>query len=412
MSEQTSSEPNYSPESDDSPKDTRQQYIPVSRAKVKESLFQHEDIDDEIRDGLSKVSQMLEAIWHHSSHAGLENLKSLYESMDPDQIGTPDSVGKEEFLSTLTEALKDGNWEEITDEEMQEALEGEDVFAISLDVRFDEYVTMKLFKLGEVSIEDERTSWFGRKKQQVTIEAYDRIIQILEFQDESWFSERKRMKHYQGDEGKGIHIRLFKTVPKLDLETIFPNTSPMMRGVDKIKIGAPLVGGLVSIGMKFGPVLLGASSSGNTSLSLLGGILAAMGTYVMKTYMSYQKTRERYQTQVSKDLYFKGQANNAAVLNMIVDIGEEQEVKEALLAYTFLLLEQDKNYDEEALDDRIEGWLLNTFGYEVDFEVDDALAKLEDMRLLSKSEKGILSVTSIKESLSILDDYWDNIYDY
>mgnify|MGYP001196584225 CR=1 FL=1 len=412
MSEQTSSEPNYSPESDDSPKDTRQQYIPVSRAKVKESLFQHEGIDDEIRDGLSKVSQMLEAIWHHSSHAGLENLKSLYESMDPDQIGTPDSVGKEEFLSTLTEALKDGNWEEITDEEMQEALEGEDVFAISLDVRFDEYVTMKLFKLGEVSIEDERTSWFGRKKQQVTIEAYDRIIQILEFQDESWFSERKRMKHYQGDEGKGIHIRLFKTVPKLDLETIFPNTSPMMRGVDKIKIGAPLVGGLVSIGMKFGPVLLGASSSGNTSLSLLGGILAAMGTYVMKTYMSYQKTRERYQTQVSKDLYFKGQANNAAVLNMIVDIGEEQEVKEALLAYTFLLLEQDKNYDEEALDDRIEGWLLNTFGYEVDFEVDDALAKLEDMRLLSKSEKGILSVTSIKESLSILDDYWDNIYDY
>ena len=412
MSEQTSSEPNYSPESDDSPKDTRQQYIPVSRAKVKESLFQHEGIDDEIRDGLSKVSQMLEAIWHHSSHAGLENLKSLYESMDPDQIGTPDSVGKEEFLSTLTEALKDGNWEEITDEEMQDALEGEDVFAISLDVRFDEYVTMKLFKLGEVSIEDERTSWFGRKKQQVTIEAYDRIIQILEFQDESWFSERKRMKHYQGDEGKGIHIRLFKTVPKLDLETIFPNTSPMMRGVDKIKIGAPLVGGLVSIGMKFGPVLLGASSSGNTSLSLLGGILAAMGTYVMKTYMSYQKTRERYQTQVSKDLYFKGQANNAAVLNMIVDIGEEQEVKEALLAYTFLLLEQDKNYDEEALDDRIEGWLLNTFGYEVDFEVDDALAKLEDMRLLSKSEKGILSVTSIKESLSILDDYWDNIYDY
>ena len=412
MSEQTSSEPNYSPESDDSPKDTRQQYIPVSRAKVKESLFQHEGIDDEIRDGLSKVSQMLEAIWHHSSHAGLENLKSLYESMDPDQIGTPDSVGKEEFLSTLTEALKDGNWEEITDEEMQDALEGEDVFAISLDVRFDEYVTMKLFKLGEVSIEDERTSWFGRKKQQVTIEAYDRIIQILEFQDESWFSERKRMKHYQGDEGKGIHIRLFKTVPKLDLETIFPNTSPMMRGVDKIKIGAPLVGGLVSIGMKFGPVLLGASSSGNTSLSLLGGILAAMGTYVMKTYMSYQKTRERYQTQVSKDLYFKGQANNAAVLNMIVDIGEEHEVKEALLAYTFLLLEQDKNYDEEALDDRIEGWLLNTFGYEVDFEVDDALAKLEDMRLLSKSEKGILSVTSIKESLSILDDYWDNIYDY
>ncbi len=392
--------------------DERQQYIPVSRAKVKEAIFQLDGISNDIQDGLTKVSEMLEAIWHHSSHAGLENLKSLYESMDPDQIGTPDSEGKEAFLDTLSEALIDGNWEEISDEEMQEALDGEDVFAISLDVRFDEYQTMKLYKLGEVKIEDERTSWFGMKKEKVSIDAFDRIIQVLEFKDKKWFAERKRMKHYQGEEGKGLHIRLFKTVPKLDLETIFPNTSPMMRGVDKIKIGAPLIGGLVSIGMKFGPVLLGASASGSTSLSLLGGGLAALGTYVMKTYMSYQKTREKYQSQVSKDLYFKGQANNAAVLNMIVDLGEEQEVKEALLAYAFLLIESDNNYNEKGLDDRIEQWLLDTFGYDVDFEVEDALGKLEDMQLLLKNEDETLSVTPLKETLSILDDYWDNIYDY
>jgi hypothetical protein len=392
--------------------DDRQQYIPVSRARVKEAVFQLEGIDDDIRDGLAKVSEMLEAIWHHSSHAGAENLKSLYESMDPDQIDTPDNEGKEEFLDTLTEALIDGNWEEISDGEMQDALEGEDVFAISLDVRFDEFVTMKLYKLGEVSIQDERSSFFGLKKETVTIDAFDRIIQIIEFQDESWFAERKRMKHYQGEEGKGLHIRLFKTVPKLDLETIFPNTSPMMRGVDKIKIGAPLLGGLVTVGMKFGPLLFGGETSGDTSLSVLGGILAALGTYTMKTYMSYQKTREKYQTQVSKDLYFKGQANNAAVLNMIVDLGEEQEVKEALLAYTFLLLESDNNYDEEGLDDRVEGWLLDTFGFNIDFEVDDALDKLEKMRLLSKTKDGILSVTPIDQTLTILDDYWDNIYDY
>jgi len=251
------------------------------------------------------------------------------------------------------------------------------------------------------------------KTEKVEIDAFDRIIQILEFKDETWFAERKRMKHYQGDEGKGLHIRLFKTVPKLDLETIFPNTSPMMRGVDKIKIGAPLIGGLVTIAMKFGPVILyGSTTTGDTSMSLLGGILAALGTYVMKTYMSYQKTREKYQSQVSKDLYFKGQANNAAVLNMIVDLGEEQEVKEALLAYSFLHLENRMNYNEENLDQRIEAWLYDSFGYDIDFEVDDALSKLDDMNLLNKTEEGILSVTSIDETLAILDDYWDNIYDY
>lgn len=391
--------------------DGRQQYIPVSREKVKEALFQLKGIDDECREGLSKVSEMLEAIWHHSSHANLEELKRLYEEMDPDQIGQANVDDADAFLETFEECLIDGNWEEITDEEMEEALEGEDVFPISLDVRFDEFKTMKLFKLGEISIDDERKSMFGLKTEVVTIEAFDRIVQILVFHDEEWFAERKRMKHYQGDEAKGLHIRLFKIVPKLDLETIFPNTSPQMRNIDKIKIIAPLLGGFVSLGMKFGPLLFG-HESGDTSLSVIGGILSALGMYVLKSFFSYQKTRERYQTQVSKDLYFKGQANNAAVLNMIVDLSEEQEVKEALLAYTFLLIENENRYNEKTLDDRIEGWLLDTFGFDIDFEVDDALAKLVDMKLLNTAEDGVLSVVGIDEALAILDDYWDNIYDY
>ena len=337
--------------------DGRQQYIPVSRAKVKDAVFQLDGIDEEMRDGLAKVSEMLEAIWHHSSHGGLENLKQLYEDMDPDQIGEANADGSEEFLSTLEDFLIDGNWEEINDEEMQEALDGEDVFPISLAVRFDELKTMKLYKLGEVSIEDERTSMFGLKKETVTIHAFDRIVQILEFHDKSWFEEHKQMKYYQGDEGKGLHLRLFKIVPKLDLETIFPNTSPQMRNLDKIKIFAPLIGGFVTLGLKFGPLLFGAET-GSTSISVLGGLLSALGMYILKSYMSYQKTRERYQTQVSKDLYFKGQANNAAVLNMIVDLSEEQEVKEALLAYIFLHVESGKRYNEEQLDDRIEGLSL------------------------------------------------------
>ena len=398
--------PCYSPR-----EDQRQQYIPVSRAKVKDAVFQVDGIDEEMRDGLAKMSEMLEAIWHHSSHEGLENLKRLYEDMDPDQIGVANVDGGEEFLSAFEEFLINGNWEEISEEEMQEALEGEDVFPISLVVRFDELKTMRLYKLGEIWIEDERTSIFGLKKEAVTIHAFDRIIQILEFHDESWFAERKRMKHYQGDEGKGLHLRLFKIIPKLDLETIFPNTSPQMRNLDKIKIFVPLIGGIVTLAMKFGPLLFGGGT-GDTSLSVLGGLLSALGMYVLKSYMSYQKTRERYQTQVSKDLYFKGQANNAAVLNMIVDLGEEQEVKEALLAYVFLHVESGKRYNEKQLDDRIEGWLLDTFGYDIDFEVDDALGKLVNMRLLIKAEDETLSVLPIDEALAILDDYWDNIYDY
>ena len=218
------------------------------------------------------------------------------------------------------------------------------------------------------------------------------------------------MKHYPGDVAAGLHLRLFKTVPKLDLETIFPNTSPEMRYIDKIKIIAPLIGGLFTLLIKFGPLLLGGSTGG-TSISIIGGVCAAFGTYILKSYMSYQKTRDKYQAQISRDLYFKGQANNAAVLNMIIDLAEEQEVKEALLAYTFLLVDQ-QHHDYESLDRRIEEWLLDTFDVEIGFEINDAIRKLGDMRLLLKEDDGSLSVLPIEESLKILDDYWDQIYGY
>ena len=389
----------------------RQHYIPVSRARVREKLFELEGVSDQQRESLSKVAGMLEAIWHHRAHAGLERLKLLYEKMDPDQFGEPELGGRDEFLSVLFETLGSGNWEEISDEEMQAAMEGESVFPISLDIRSDEFVAMHLFKLGELVISDVRSSWFGLKKEEVEIDSYDRVIQIIQFQEKEWFEERKRSKHYPGVEASGLHLRLFKTVPKLDLETIYPNTSPMMRVIDKVKIIAPLLGGFVTLGLKFGPLLVGADT-GDTSLSVIAGLCTALGTYVLKTYMSYQKTKEKYQTQVSKDLYFKGQANNTAVLNLLVDLAEEQEVKEALLAYTFLLVESDKKYGRKTLDSRIEQWLTETFGYQIDFEIADALSKLQQMKLIREEADGLLSVPPTAEALTILDEQWDGIFNY
>ena len=389
----------------------RQHYIPVSRARVRDELFQLEGISDQQRESLSKVAGMLEAIWHHRAHAGLERLKLLYEKLDPDQLGEPELGGRDEFLSVLFETLGSGNWEGISDEEMQAAMEGESVFPISLDIRSDEFVAMHLFKLGELIVSDVRSSWFGLKKEEVEIDSYDRVIQIIQFQEKEWFDERKRSKHYPGVEASGLHLRLFKTVPKLDLETIYPNTSPMMRVIDKVKIIAPLLGGFVTLGLKFGPLLVGADT-GDTSLSVIAGLSTALGTYVLKTYMSYQKTKEKYQTQVSKDLYFKGQANNTAVLNLLVDLAEEQEVKEALLAYTFLLVESDKKYSRKTLDSRIEQWLTETFGYQIDFEIADALTKLQQMKLIREEADGLLSVPPTAEALTILDEQWDGIFNY
>lgn len=393
--------------------DSRSQYIPISKAKIKNALLERVQIDEAARGELENLFKMFEVIWHHDLHHNLEDLKEGYESMNPD-VHSEITYTKSEldsFLGTLDSAMIDGNWAPVTTQELDEALEGEDVLAISLDVRFDEFKEMKLYKLGYHHDEIEVSSLYGLKKETKTVKIFDKILTVLEFKDEEWFmEERKRKKHYLGDDGKGVHIRLFRDVPHLDMEVIFPNTSPSMRTLEKIKISAPLIGGVVSLGMKYIPILFGGNS-GSTSLSLIGGILTALGTYVLKTYTSYQKTREKFRSLVAKDMYFKGLANNESVLTYIVDMAEEQEVKEAICAYMFVL-QSSVPVNEEQVDDHIEQWLKNTFGIDIDFEVDDALAKLEKMNLLHVDSNGFLSVEGVNSSLIIMDDYWDNLYDF
>jgi hypothetical protein len=395
------------------PAPERQQFIPVSREKVKQALLGKWQLDEDSSQKYSNLFKMFEVIWHHDMHHDLEDLKKGYDSMNPDSFEdiNYNQTNLSSFLEKLDEVMMDGNWLTITDEEIDEALEGEDILPISLDVRFDEFSSMKLYRLGDSYRETEIKSLFGLKKETKNVRVFSNVLTVLEFKDEKWFmAERTRKKHYLGQEGQGLHIRLFKDVPHLDMEVIFPNTSPSMRTLEKIKIGAPLVGGIVSLSMKYGPILFG-SASGDTSLSLLGGLLTALGTYVLKTYTSYQKTREKFRSAVAKDMYFKGIANNQSVLTYMIDMAEEQEVKEAICAYMFIQ-ESDVTMNEEELDEAIEEWLLRTFGHDIDFEVDDALAKLEKMNLLSVADDGKLSVVSVENALVTLDDYWDNLYDF
>jgi hypothetical protein len=194
-----------------------------------------------------------------------------------------------------------------------------------------------------------------------------------------------------------------------------------MRRIDQVKILAPLIGGLATLGMKFGPLLFGYGT-GETSLALIGGILSVLVTYILKSWTKYMKTKEAYLSQVSKDLYFKGQANNQAVINMVIDFSEEQEVKEALLAYSFLFLDSEQQHTMQSLDVRIENWLAK-HGAEVDFEVDDALNKLLELGLLNRevnegnSENSFapeeqITILEPVATLARLDEIWDGIYNY
>ncbi len=63
------------------------------------------------------------------------------------------------------------------------------------------------------------------------------------------------------------------------------------------------------------------------------------------------------------------------------------------------------------LDGRIEDWFRAKHLLDLDFEVEDAVAKLERLELLQRSGQG-LTVPPLKQALVKLDDIWDNFFPY
>ncbi len=403
-------------------------FIPMPRHEVKERLFAEPAIAPLIQEGLKSVCAMLEALDHHSSLGQLERLKVLYSAMDPDSERPLDLAEVDAFITTFEEVLVDGNWEHITDEEFELALEGESLFPISMDVRLDEFVTMKLYKLGHDEMTENMPTALDkllrRPGKEIKFDTYNRVIQVIRFQESEWFVEQGKKKYDPGKMGVGLHLRLFKNVPVADLEVIFPNTSPKMRPVDKAKISLPLLVGLVMLFQQYLlPIMVGGPSV-DLSQALLIALAGALGSYAMKAYMTYRKTKEDYMAAVAKDLYFKGQANNQAVLNMVIDLAEEQESKESLLCYTFLLAEADVGHSIASLDERIEAWLAEQDVY-ADFEIRDAIGDLAEIGLVEladgvRNDDGSWNIDAplgraavpIKESLARLDEIWEGLYNF
>ena len=73
---------------------------------------------------------------------------------------------------------------------------------------------------------------------------------------------------------------------------------------------------------------------------------------------------------------------------------------------------QYDQYDQQLVDERVEQWFAEQHDTTLDFEVDDALAKLETLELLRRDGQGRCQVLPLDDALAKLDHIWDNQFQY
>ena len=188
---------------------------------------------------------------------------------------------------------------------------------------------------------------------------------FIRFKDKAHFDAKNKTP--LGFEPSSTIVKLFQNVPKADLEMLFPNSEVRMRPIDKVIIGSSaLVGGAVVLITKLGASILllfaliafwGGFSDKAVEMTQQHFITFAIGmgvfgSFIFKEWSKFKNRKIKFMKALSDNLYFKNLDNNAGVFHTLIDAAEEEDIKEALLAYTFLL-KSKSGLSAQMLDEQI-----------------------------------------------------------
>lgn len=409
----------------------RQRFIPFRKADVIEMCWHDGRLPESQNSAFRDFCRVLEALLHYEFYHVLENLKNCYAPFNPDADTRPIKVLTEderqrlqvELGRQMTELLDAANFEPITAEGLKASMAVESLFKIRLAVDFSDFDDVLFFRRGEQMREETLVGFLGLRKKTLRFVNYDRVLVYIRFKDQSYFDALKRTDLFFKP-GSTI-LKLFHSVPQADLEMLFPNSKIRMKTVDKLIIGVPAaISGVIVLVSKLGASLLLIAALVSFWLGLrenpvdinqqhlvaLGIGLGALGGYLFKQISKFKNRKIRFMKALTENLYFKNLDNNAGVFHHLVDAAEEEEFKEALLAYYFLLI-AGRSLTRQELDQLVEDWLAEKWNCRIDFEVGDALKKLKRLGIVSFQAEGIRCL-SIDEAKQRLDEIWDNFFDY
>jgi hypothetical protein len=411
--------------------DDRNYFIPVRKTDLIDALIEHGQLaGDAARDRCRQVFRLLAAIFHYEYFPQLERLRDDYFYFNPElepHAGLDHTAIERAYadlVDSFAKVLRDANFVELSHAEIERAHRERIALRVDIEAPVDDYREVRFFRRGHHNELRETADWFGLRKRTTQVSVYDDVVLFVAMKPAAEIAskrEREQLTRRQMRPGS-VLIKYFRNIPSVDLNALFPNIRVVMSLRDKLFLSGPaLVGGVpillklastitvlfLVIGFYFGLSASVADEDMATALAALGGLLA-LGSFITRQWLRYQRQSLKYQKELTDHVYFRNVNNNAGIFDYIIGAAEDQECKEALLAYYFLCTAASAPAEPE-LEARIEQWLTKAFRVEVNFKVGDALAKLDHLGLLVR-EGERLSVPPLDVALLRLDRVWADFF--
>lgn len=404
----------------------RDAFIPARKAELFTALLADEADGGDL---LARLFQLIAAVLHYEAGETLERLKTLYAPLDPDRGRRPPAPPETAtaFEAAFSEALSHGNFVGIdhrgaVSAAATRALTGLSVKASEFGIR-----SVAFFARGARDETYERKIFMGLGRRRIETQTYSEVIVLVAFKTLDEMSPREQRAFAatrRGARPGTTLIKHFRNVAHAELLTLHPGARPTMLRRDQLMLAAPALIGGAPIVIQLAPAIVvlftvltaffGARAAiDNSALQrALAGVsaLIALGAFVMRQWMKYERQTLKYQKQLSDTVYFRNAANNESVLDSLIGAGEDQDAKEACLAY-WALARAGKPLTAEEVDAAVETALRARIGLDSDFEVADALAKLQRLQLATPDEDRYAAVPT-SEALARLDAAWDSYFRY
>jgi hypothetical protein len=393
----------------------REHYIPLRQSDLLDLLCKDLGADRTSAAALQEFNKLISATFHFEYYQLLQQLKDKYAPFNPDAVAKPlqelSSADRTREIDKLYERfvylMERANFNRLTMDEVMKITEGVSDWGLNMDIDFKIFEKIEIFSRGDTIGSRYLRRWYRFwQREEVRLPVFKRLVVFIKM---------KPSKRLPPDiDTNTVFLKIFKDIPKMDMEMLLPGATMRMPGFHRLKLGSSVVGGgawiLYSISERVTEFFQGFSFGMLSGLVM--GPLAAIFGYGYKQWYGYQSTKTVFSLRLTQSLYYQTLGTNESVLFHLLDEAEEQECRETLLAYYYLWRYAGANgWTAQDLDDYVEMDLERLANLKVDFEIDDALAKLERLKLVTKNGDRYVAVP-IDKALEVLDYAWDNYFKY
>jgi hypothetical protein len=408
----------------------RERFLPVTRHALLDRLTLPELWPSGDHVQARRFLRYLDYWRRHAYSVQLLELEQCYEPFSPDtdllhtRKYTPAErlAMQKRLVGQMAKLLEQGNFTRVDPSDFHVILTKDSHYGLDLQVDIDAFEEILIFYRGAATIterrRDIRKAYIGWTEVQVPV--FQRLFILFKLKP---FDARVRevMQHEKVDQKEAesivrrlrrmlpetvssdhVYIKLFKNIPRSDVEMAFPNTKVRFRLFDKIKFGVTAGSG-VGVGVVSTAGKLALLSNPYTLVMTLVGL----GGIAARQASNFINQRNRYMVVLARNLYFHSMADNRGVMTLLADRAAEEDIKEEMLLYTALANERVNVRELEAVDRVIEQYLSKTFGIEVNFDVEDALSRLKGDGVVTELADGTLSALPPPEAALHIDKLWD-----